>query len=395
MTITAPPSEIVQSRRRSTARWLAPVLAITTCWLGLTQPASASARPDLVVASGTVAQTGYGSPTVTLTLRNRGAARARSSYVRVFLSGPASVRLGSLAVKRLPAGTGVRLRHTFAFPARIPAGRYVVRACADATRLVSESNESNNCRTLGHVFQVRPPQPSGQAAYTERIFGPPGDQYMVRVPPDYVPTHAMRLLVALHGCSGTTADQLLWATNADWKGYLVMAPIGRDFVDGQNDGCWQPDVDVPLVLGAIANAKQHFAIDPRRTVLFGYSSGGDLAYRTGFEHSRLFAGLLIENSTPFRDTGDPTGVRAAAARAPHRFHIVHLAHQLDTVYPIDTVQSELAEVIADHFPVSQLTRSGNHWDDDSPADAPTSGTVYDARTYLVPHMTDPWTAPGY
>ena len=54
---------------------------------------------------------------------------------------------------------------------------------------------------------------------------------------------------------------------------------------------------------AIADVKTHFNIDPRQVVLGGYSSGGDLSYRIAFTHSTEIAGVLAENTAPFRDTG--------------------------------------------------------------------------------------------
>ena len=73
-------------------------------------------------------------------------------------------------------------------------------------------------------------------------------------------------------------------------------------------------------MAALADFETHFNVDRRRVILGGYSSGGDLAYRTGFRHSSTFAGLLIENSSPFRDTESSAGriARRGDDEVPHR-----------------------------------------------------------------------------
>ncbi len=59
--------------------------------------------------------------------------------------------------------------------------------------------------------------------------------------------------------------------------------------------------------------KTHFNIDPRRVILGGYSSGGDIAYRTAFYNANSFAGVLAVNTSPFRDTGSSQQDSLAAA----------------------------------------------------------------------------------
>src|SRR6202008_1753584 len=100
---------------------------------------------------------------------------------------------------------------------------------------------------------------------------------------------------------------------------------------GAEGVCWTPSVDETKVMAALADFETHFNVNRQRVILAGYSSGGDLAYRTGFPPSSPFAGLLIENSTPFRDTESSAAEFLAAATT--KFHIVALAHEEDTTYP--------------------------------------------------------------
>jgi poly(3-hydroxybutyrate) depolymerase len=57
------------------------------------------------------------------------------------------------------------------------------------------------------------------------------------------------------------------------------------------------------VTNAVAAVKSHGNIDPKRVILGGYSSGGDLAYCAAFENPEQFAGVLVANSSPFKDIG--------------------------------------------------------------------------------------------
>jgi predicted esterase len=159
----------------------------------------------------------------------------------------------------------------------------------------------------------------------------------------------------------------------DW---LTLSLGGRD------GGCWIPSADEAKVMAALADFEAHFNVDQHRVFLGGYSSGGDLAYRAGFRHSSSFAGLLIENSSPFRDTESTQAESLAAATT--KFHIAHLAHTEDDVYPIAEVKSEINAVKAAGFPLELIEKSGEHYD---------SHTESDRRKYLLPFINAGWISP--
>jgi hypothetical protein len=69
---------------------------------------------------------------------------------------------------------------------------------------------------------------------------------------------------------------------------------------------------------------------------------------------------------------------------------VHLAHTEDWTYPIDGVRSETAAMKAAGFPVQLIERPGTHWDNDNG----NTGTNYDIKTLLLPHLGDGWTSGG-
>ena len=116
------------------------------------------------------------------------------------------------------------------------------------------------------------------------------------------------------------------------------------------------DTDSVKVLAALADIKTHFNIDPQRVILGGYSSGGDLTYRTAFYNAGLFAGVIVENSSPFRDTGSTPS--ASIAAASWKFNVAHLLHTGDLWYPAAAVRTELAALSTAGFPVTTIEKAG-------------------------------------
>ena len=113
------------------------------------------------------------------------------------------------------------------------------------------------------------------------------------MPPSYDGSNQM-LLVWMHGCGGEAEGDAYEISPGDDRSYIAIS------IGGREDDCWDPNSDVPKVLSAVADVKTHLNIDPRRVIIAGYSSGGDLAYRTIFYNADLFAGILAENTSPFR-----------------------------------------------------------------------------------------------
>jgi hypothetical protein len=225
-----------------------------------------------------------------------------------------------------------------------------------------------------------------------------GVEYWGYVPSSYDASNRTLtpLLIWLHGCYGE-AEGEAWVVDPgeemqppqDW---LTLTLAGRE--GGAEGVCWVPSVDEAKVMAALADFETHFNVDRRRVILGGYSSGGDLAYRTGFRHSSTFAGLLIENSSPFRDTESTEAESLAAATT--KLHIVHLAHLQDETYGIEGVRSETNAVKAAGFPLERIEVRGEHWND--PGEIveghAVPGTDADLRTYLLPHIDDGWLAPA-
>lgn len=210
--------------------------------------------------------------------------------------------------------------------------------------------------------------------------------YWAFVPSDYSQDTSTRLLVWLHGCGGESAGDL-WVVGDyyDDQNYIAIAP------DGAEGGCWSMTSGPRRVRTAIADSFARFRIDPRRVVIGGYSSGGDLSYRTAFYNATSFAGLLAINTSPFRDTGS-TGDDSIAAAA-WRFPIVHVAHTEDDTYPLGPVKDEIQKLKDAGFPVTFAERPGGHYEP-SPGSPNQPGTDEEIQSLLVPHMKDDWMSPA-
>lgn len=134
--------------------------------LAFVSPASAAARPDLVVsdlASPATPKAAGQSITLSTTVRNGGTARPKvESRVRYYLSadrvrGADRALAGLLSTPRLAPGASRTARAALTIPAATPSARYYVIACADGTSLIPESRESNNCRaSVGRVRVMTP-----------------------------------------------------------------------------------------------------------------------------------------------------------------------------------------------------------------------------------------------
>ncbi len=341
--------------------------------------------------------------------------------IRVLLRVEGRTRLLGLARgngSKRPERITVRLK----IPSHLPSGRWPVIVCV-----------SHDCRRVswlgkGRRSQSRPPlaelpatngttPPTAVQGPTSTIptvpistvpadpiphpVGKPffhaggGAEYWGFIPRSYNPSNQTptTLFVWLHGCGGE-AEGDTWVVDpgADEEfeqNWMTLSLGGRD------GGCWNPLAETePLVMAAVADFETHFNVDRRRVILGGYSSGGDLAYRTAFKHSSTFAGLLIENSAPFRDTEASEAELLGAATT--KFHIVQLAHEEDTTYRLSEVEPEVSAVRAAGFPIELVKVPGEHWNDpgDIVAGHPVPGTDADILTYLLPHMDDGWLAPA-
>lgn len=248
------------------------------------------------------------------------------------------------------------------------------------------------------VGDSRPTDPIAYEANTR--FTLANGNYVV-VPASYDSSHntPAKLFVWLHGCGGYSLYDVVNVSPAanfenpgpqDW---ITLAPIGAE------NGCWDVNSQPAALLNAIADIKTHFNIDPKRVVLGGYSSGGDLGYRTIFYNALQFAGIVSMNTAPFQDTGKSSDEMIPAAA--WKFNVYNLAHSEDTTYPVGPdvvggravpgVEAEVQRLANAGFPATLQTVPGNHYDNAGEGGRP--GTDADIRTYLLPKLGAGWTAP--
>jgi predicted esterase len=234
--------------------------------------------------------------------------------------------------------------------------------------------------------------------------------YWVVVPPSYDASNQTpeTLVVWMHGCGGAgawDAQDLTGQFNTD-RPYIDISLNGPENANAAPDhapDCWDThdDADVQKVLTDITNVETHFNIDRRRVILAGYSSGGDLAYQTIFEHADTFAGVLALNTDPVHDNTFHNDISSAIAAAAWKFPIVQVAHVSDSTYPPSEVGPHMNALTNAGFGVSYGVLPGTHYDDDQPANCNdttpgtcTSGTPYDIAHHLLNTVaSDGWEAP--
>ena len=371
---------------------LAGVLGVVGILAAVALPAASGARgaprADLVVSKGSI-RAKDGKLAGSFTVRNAGPASSKRSSAALTVKASGKYRVVKrFSVPALDHAESLKVNVSVKVPKGLPAGSLSLRVCADRREAVRERSEDNNCRGVGRVRitrrgSSRPTDPIDFNADTVFTLDSPESNYWIYVPSSYNANHTkpITLFVWMHGCGGQGEGDIYNVSPTGDQSYIAIALGGRE------GDCWDPNTDTTKVLAAIANVKTHFNINPRRVILGGYSSGGDLSYRTAFYHAKQFAGVLAENTTPFRDTGSTQADSIAAAA--WKFHIVHLAHTEDDSYPIAGVRDETDALKAAGFPITRIERPGSHYD----ADTADSGTDYDLRTILLPHISDGWLAP--
>jgi predicted esterase len=384
-------------------------LAIAAALPAGAQARTAPKRAHLTVTAGRVQGASAARVAGSFVVTNTGTARSRRTTARLAVR-VSSRRWTGFKSYRIPA-LAPRQRRTIAVKAvalpRRPKGRTLaVRVCVGAA-----------CRTVGSTkvpARVTPPPVAPPAPPTTTTApaaptppaptrpAPPirpadttpahpiavqpdtdvhafaaGADYWLFVPDAYDTTHRTpsKLFVWLHGCYGDAQGDLDTYEN-DGQSYIMISLGGTD------GGCWDVDADPARVMAAIADVEDKLNIDRRRVVIGGYSSGGDLSYRTAFYNAYTFSGLLALNTMPFRDTGSTA--QQSLAAAAWKFNIVHLAHTDDEAYPIAGVKTEIGTLQQAGWNPTLIERPGTHHD---------ANTETDVQTYLLPYLDANWTAP--
>jgi hypothetical protein len=408
----------IRARQRRAA-----FLACALCCLAFLAvvPAADAGGPEaagLGVSAGSVSASG-GKLKGSATVHNGGAPVGRRLYVTLVVKLPGPDRL----VKRthlngLAHSASKVVSFSTHVPAGLPVGRDQIWVCVSRSSAPAAPSTQTGCRMVGTinvpVARSSPPggPPAGQAptaapsppqalplstvptnpiafqAEMPFLLADSQGNYWADVPASYDPSHQTptTLFVWLHGCGGYSEGDI-----------YTVSPEGRDWISiavgGREGDCWDPNADQSKVLAAIADVETHFNVDRHRVILGGYSSGGDLSYRLAFYDADQFAGVLAENTSPFRDTGSTES--ASLAAAAWKFNVVHLAHLQDTEYPIAGVREETDAMIAAGFPLQRIEVDGGHYDEPGEIENghAVPGTDADLITYLLPYIDAGWRSP--
>lgn len=106
--------------------------------------------------------------------------------------------------------------------------------------------------------------------------------YSVWLPKDYDPQKLYATVVALHGQTGSDSQYLpTWLPAAQEHGMII---VSVEYIYGREWGYLFDQKDMEAVMGALADARWNFAVDPDRTFLIGHSQGG----HTNFDISQSY-----------------------------------------------------------------------------------------------------------
>jgi polyhydroxybutyrate depolymerase len=173
-----------------------------------------------------------------------------------------------------------------------------------------------------YAYVPSPKIPQLSSSSLERVIEAGGKQ---RGFISYVPKHISpqpALLIVLHG-TGIDGKKIQEWTGyefnqfADRDGFIVVYPDGydKDWNDcrkGEFSKTKQEKVDdVDFITKLIKQYQKEFGIDPKKVYLFGYSSGGMMAYRIGIQLPGTIAGIasvcaaLPTRETIIRDVNSP------------------------------------------------------------------------------------------
>ncbi|MFL6707545.1 MAG: alpha/beta hydrolase [Massilia sp.] len=199
-----------------------------------------------------------------------------------------------------------------------------------------------------HARPARVTEPAPVGLHTLPIGGS-RESYMY-VPPDSAPTMPMPLVLLLHGAGGSAHDGLrIFLHQADQDGLILVAPASKaSSWDIIVKGVYGADVD--LADRALAHAFAHYAIDPRKVAVGGFSDGASYALTLGLANGDLFTHVIAFS---------PGFIAPVEARDSPRVFISHGTR--DTVLPIDACSRRLAPVLRSaEYPLIYHEFEGGH-----------------------------------
>jgi poly(3-hydroxybutyrate) depolymerase len=197
-----------------------------------------------------------------------------------------------------------------------------------------------------------------------------GSEYVSYAPSSYVRGKPMPLVVALHGAGGTAQKYLnaIWKGNADTKGFVVIAPEGTSPLG--NGFTYYPD-DRTLILAEIDDIRSCYDLDPKKTILNGFSAGGIMAYWIGLKDAERFSGIGINSSDLSTAEYGPNG-GVELIPAPWTIPVSHFHGDQDANFPIQYAKQGVDRLAAAGHKTYWHPFTGGHT-----ASAPMAAQEYD------------------
>lgn len=162
---------------------------------------------------------------------------------------------------------------------------------------------------------------------TEIRFNLSARNYLLHIPPRYIPTAPLPLVIVLHGAFSTgrqTEEETGFSLLADQANFIVAYPEGIGIfglLQHWNAGhccgkAARDDIDDIAFIDAIIRKTSHMlSVNPDRIYLAGMSNGGMLTYRYAAERAEELAAIAAvsapihshdDMSTPHRTLPEPT-----------------------------------------------------------------------------------------
>lgn len=183
------------------------------------------------------------------------------------------------------------------------------------------------------IIAARPgPAPGGPAG--EHPLGLGGERDgLLYVPVSAAGPAPAPLVVCLHGAGGEPRQALSLLVNlADSAGLILLAPASRASTWDVISGGYGPDV--AFIDQALAHVFSHYAVDPQRLAVSGFSDGASYALSLGIMNGTLFSHVIAFSPgfmAPLHQEGAP------------RLFVTH--GQSDDVLPIDVCSRRLVPLL--------------------------------------------------
>jgi serine protease Do len=167
------------------------------------------------------------------------------------------------------------------------------------------------------------------------------NECLAYVPENYHPQTPHGLLVVLSGPGPVDREKFesRWKAVAAERQLIVLAPMSA------NADKWQA-TETDFIRKTIDDAIANYNIDPTRIAVYGYQSGGTMAYLVGFEHTDRVRAIVAIDALP------PSGTRLPDADPIRRLAFVIGHSEKSPAAPL--LKSLLTALETMKFPVTKL-----------------------------------------